>query len=223
MEQTTFDYTPYEIEPGVILVDKPKGISSFDCIRILRKKLNIRKMGHAGTLDPNASGLMIIALEKATKRLAHFLKLSKVYEAEIVLGITTDSGDTTGNVLETTQVPSEITEEVVRKAIASLVGELQLPVPIFSAIKKEGKRLYEYAREGVVVEVPMKTMVVHEASIETIELPRITVRFSVASGVYIRSLAVALGQQLKTGATLAGLRRTKIDKWSVDKALKLER
>lgn len=222
MEQIAFDYTPYEIEPGVILVDKPKGKSSFDCIRILRKKLNIRKMGHAGTLDPHATGLMIIALGAATKRLSHFIKLSKTYEAEILLGTTTDSGDITGTVINTTEVSSTLTEQKVSENVAGLVGENHLPVPVFSAIKKEGKRLYELARQGVEVEVPIKTMIVHDAQVVSVKLPLVTVRFDVASGVYIRSLAVELGHRLGCGGTLANLRRTRVDQWSVDKALKLE-
>ncbi len=149
----------------ILLIDKPKGITSFDCIRILRKELGIRKIGHAGTLDPMATGLMIIGVGEGTKNLGQYLKLPKTYEAEILLGIHTDTGDTTGRELPISndQFPnndliSEISKEEIKKTLQSMVGKLELPVPAYSAIKQGGEALYKKARRGEVVDTPIKTM-----------------------------------------------------------------
>ncbi len=153
---------------NILLVDKPKGITSFDCIRILRKKLNIRKMGHAGTLDPMATGLMIIGVGDGTKKLHEFLKLDKAYEAEILLGVKTDTGDITGKILEELPISnsqfsnndsiSKISNEEMEKILQTMIGKLELPVPAYSAIKRGGEALYKKARRGEVVDTPIKTM-----------------------------------------------------------------
>ncbi len=215
------DPKKYEISPNVIIVDKPLGITSFDVIRKLRRLLNIRKMGHAGTLDPRASGLMIIALNEATKKLTEYLKLQKEYEAEVLLGTSTDSGDLDGKVLEKLDVLPEINEKKIREVIGGLVGINELPVSIYSALKKNGRPLYDYARKGEAVEVPIKKMEVLEAEILEIKLPIIKIRFKVASGTYIRSLAEEIGKRLDVPATLGGLRRTKIADWKVEDAMSI--
>ena len=143
----------------ILLIDKPSGITSFDCIRILRKKLGIRKMGHAGTLDPMATGLMIIGVGDGTKKLQEFLKLDKTYEAEILLGVQTDTGDITGKVLKELGIKNyELSEEKIKKVLQGMVAKLELPVPAYSAIKRGGEALYKKARRGEVVDVPIKTM-----------------------------------------------------------------
>src|SRR3989344_3968101 len=119
----------------ILLVDKPQGITSFDCIRILRRKLGVRKMGHAGTLDPMATGLMIIGVGEGTKKLQDFLKLDKTYEAEILLGVSTDTGDITGKILKKVGMMNyELREEGIKEILRGMVGKLQLPVPAYSAI-----------------------------------------------------------------------------------------
>src|SRR3989338_1548522 len=143
----------------ILLIDKPAGITSFDCIRILRKKLGIRKMGHAGTLDPMATGLMIIGVGEGTKKLQDFLKLNKTYEAEILLGIKTDTGDITGRVLEESKVNGQLADVTkLSEVLAGMVGKLELPVPAYSAIKQGGEALYKKARRGETVDAPIKTM-----------------------------------------------------------------
>ncbi len=159
----------------ILLIDKPKGITSFDCIRILRKKLGIRKMGHAGTLDPMATGLMIIGVGEGTKMLGQYLKLPKTYEAELLLGVHTDTGDITGRELPISppalelrragnnQFPnsnqiSKISDEEIRKVLNEMVGKIELPVPAYSAIKRGGEALYKKARRGEIVDAPIKTM-----------------------------------------------------------------
>ncbi|HBV00847.1 MAG TPA: hypothetical protein DEF00_00435 [Candidatus Taylorbacteria bacterium] len=146
----------------ILLVDKPQGITSFDCIRILRRKLGVRKMGHAGTLDPMATGLMIIGVGEGTKKLQDFLKLDKTYKAEILLGVSTDTGDITGKILkELGSMNYELwkgKEAEIKKILEGMVGKLSLPVPAYSAIKRGGEPLYKKARRGEKVEPPVKIM-----------------------------------------------------------------
>lgn len=214
-----------KLPDNIILVDKPKGITSFDVIRRLRKELGIRKMGHAGTLDPLASGLMIIGVNEGTKRMEEFLKLPKSYEAEILLGTQTDSGDLEGEVIESVVI-HEIEEDYIREAINNFVGVYELPVPKYSAIKRGGKPLYEYARKGIDIEVPVKSMEILESKFisvsEMVEGYVIKATFDVASGTYIRSLVEYLGRFFEVPATLANLRRTRIGEFDLKQARKLK-
>ncbi len=204
-----------EIEPGILLADKPKGISSYDVIRVLQRKLNLKKVGHAGTLDPNATGLMILACGPATKRLGEFLKLPKTYEAEIVFGIETDTGDIVGNIVREKK-DFTLEETALREAVAKIVGKNILPVPAYSAIKIAGKSLYKHTLAGTEIAKPEREMVVNEAEILSITKAGATVRFAVESGTYIRSLVEAIGKSVGIPATLANLRRTVIGKFSLE-------
>jgi tRNA pseudouridine55 synthase len=208
----------------IILADKAKGITSFDVIRILRRKLNIKKMGHAGTLDPMATGLMIIGVNKGTKKLNDYLKLDKTYDAEILLGTQTDSGDMDGEILQEIELTG-INEDDVKNVIESLKGTLSLPVPRFSAIKRQGKKLYEMARKGEEFEVPVREMVIHNATFKELVKTEgkfiIKASFDVASGTYIRSLAEETGRKLSVPATLCGLRRMTIGDFKVEDAIEV--
>lgn len=214
-----------KLPENIILVDKPKGITSFDVIRILRKELGIKKMGHAGTLDPLATGLMIVGINDGTKMMEQFLKLDKSYEAEILFGTKTDTGDLEGTVIEMREVV-DVEEDYVKEVIKNFKGTFDIAVPKYSAIKKDGKALYEYAREDVEVEVPVKSMKVYESEFKGLEKLEegylLKVNFSVASGVYIRSLVEYLGNFLDVPTTLANLRRTKIGDYSLEGAKKLD-
>lgn len=213
------------MEEDIILIDKPSGMTSFDVIRELRKKLDIRKLGHAGTLDPLATGLLIIGVGEGTKKMGEFLKLPKSYEAEILLGVKTDTGDTDGKVLEEREVHG-IDEGKIKKELASLIGENKLPVPVYSAVKQGGKPLYVRARRGERVDPPVKTMVVHDAQLVDVKEKSgkmfLTTFFNVESGVYIRSLAEAFGERLGVPTTISALRRTRIGKYTIESAKKLE-
>jgi tRNA pseudouridine55 synthase len=202
---------------AILFIDKPQGITSYDVIRRLQKEMGKIKMGHAGTLDPMATGLLIVATESDTKKLSQFLKLSKVYEAEITLGKKTDTGDIEGEIIEEKPIPT-LTKDIVMDIVKKMIGVLELAVPIYSAIKKEGKPLYEYAREGHTVELPIKKMEVISANVMEFEIPVIRIRFNVGSGTYIRTLAEELGQRLGTVATLSALRRISIGEYKIDGA-----
>lgn len=218
-----------KIPEDILLIDKPIGITSFDVIRQLRKRLHIKKMGHAGTLDPLASGLMIIGVDTGTKKLTEFIKLPKEYIAEIRVGERRTTGDMDGTVLETADVP-ELDERGITKVLENMIGTLTLPVSAYSAIKKGGVPMYKRARKaeklGEIIEhTPERNMEVIEAEYLSHEcLPAnetqtgrcvVHVRFSVGSGTYIRSLAEEFGKRLGYPATVQNLRRTKIGTFSI--------
>jgi tRNA pseudouridine55 synthase len=213
----------------LLLIDKPKGITSFDVIRRLRRELGIKKMGHAGTLDPLASGLMLIGVGEGTKQLTGLIKQDKEYVAEVLLGERRSTGDMEGEILEELDVLF-IDEEEVRDVLTSMHGTLYLPVSAYSAIKKDGVPMYKHARKAektgkTIHDVPMRTMQVHEAELLAIEQKEnravLTVRFSVGSGTYIRSLAEEIGKRMGCPATLQNLRRTKVGTFDVEDARQL--
>lgn len=203
-----------------MLVDKPKGISSFSVVYQVRKKLGVKKVGHAGTLDPRATGLLILGIGAGTKKLHEYLKLPKVYEAHILLGKRTDTGDLDGEVVEEKPV-STLSREYIEKILKSMEGELELAVPFYSAIKREGRPLYAYARKGIEVELPIKTMLVSDTKLLDFQGDTLHVHFAVGSGTYIRSLSEELGRRLSTVATLADLRRISIGDFKIENASQL--
>lgn len=204
----------------ILLVDKPEGISSFDVIRRLRRILGIKKMGHAGTLDPLASGLMILGVNKGTKKLTQLTGLDKTYSVVAKLGARTLTGDREGEVIEYKDA-SNLTVEEIQVAVKELVGDLELPVPIFSAVKRGGEALYKKARRGDDIEVPIRIMKVHSLVIngdieykdKTIMVP---LEMRVASGVYVRSVVEALGARLSVPAMTHFLRRTSIGDFTLE-------
>ncbi len=213
----------------LLLIDKPKGITSFDVIRRLRRELGIKKMGHAGTLDPLASGLMILGVNEGTKKLANLIKLDKEYVAEVLIGERRTTGDMEGDIVDEADV-EELDEEEVKYILSTMLGTLFLPVSIYSAIKKDGVPMYKRARKAektgeTVDDIPMRTMQVHEAELLKIEQRTnrcvLTVRFFVGSGTYIRSLGEELGKRLGYPATLEDLRRTKVGEFDVKDAREL--
>lgn len=215
-----------ETPEDILLIDKPRGITSFDVIRRLRRELGIKKMGHGGTLDPLATGLMIIGIEKGTKKLNEYLKLPKEYVAEIRIGERRSTGDLEGAVLESKEVET-MDEVIIQNVIEGMIGTQSLPVSAYSAIKKDGVPMYKRARKAeksgeVIEDVPLRDMEVTEAELLTIEYVDsfcvLTVRFYVGSGTYIRSLAEEVGKRLGYPATLQNLRRTKIGEFDISDA-----
>ena len=211
----------------LLLIDKPLGITSFDVIRRLRRILNIKKMGHAGTLDPLATGLMIIGVGAGTKKLTGLVKLDKEYIAEVRIGESRSTGDLEGEVLEE-KIVKGLTLEMLETALATMVGTLTRPVSSYSAIKIDGLEMYKRARKAeksgeVVTEVPIREMRVDAAELLQFKIcgnqAVAAVRFSVGSGTYIRSLAEELGRLLEYPATLQALRRTKVGEFSIEDAL----
>lgn len=212
--------------PEILLIDKPAGMTSFDVIRRLRKIHNIRKMGHAGTLDPLATGLMIIGVGQGTKKLNDYIKLDKEYVAEVLIGERRSTGDMEGKVLEEAAVPV-LSREVVTPHLSEMTGTLTLPVSAYSAIKKDGVPMYKRARNAEktgeeILEIPVRDMKVYEAELLDLACGEgkcvAKIRFFVGSGTYIRSLAEELGKRLGYPATLKSLRRTKIGDFDIKDA-----
>lgn len=208
----------------VLLVDKPGGMTSFDVIRKLRIQLGIKKMGHAGTLDPFATGLMLIGYEEGTKELTALTKQDKTYIAHIQFGVQTDTGDYTGKTLLRSDVVT-LHEVDVRERLSLLIGTHEYIPPKYSAIKISGKKLYEYARKGKEVEIPSRSMTVYEAQLINFEKINgyyvAEVLCKVASGTYIRTIGEELGKSLGYPACLIALRRVSIGSYSIDNAVKL--
>lgn len=217
--------TAEEFKTGqILLVDKPLTWSSFAAVNklrwVIRKAFDIKKIkvGHAGTLDPLATGLLIICTGKFTKRLSEFQGQPKEYTGEITLGATTPSYDLE-TAVDATFETAHITSDLIHETLPQFIGDIDQFPPVFSALKKEGKRLYEYARKGEAVEIPSRTINISEFEITKINLPKIEFRVVCSKGTYIRSLAYDFGKALNSGGHLSALRRTKIGNFSVDDAI----
>ncbi len=203
----------------IIFVDKPSGMSSFGAVARVRRILSQReghkvKVGHTGTLDPFATGLLIMLAGKATKKAPELTKKDKVYEATIRLGATSTTGDPEGEIVETsTTLP---TREEIEAVLPQFRGDIQQTPPAFSAIKVNGQRAYKLARAGKDVEIPSRTVTIYELEIIDYEKPFLKIRTHVSSGTYIRTLAEDLGKALGCGAYCAELRRTKIADYDIN-------
>jgi tRNA pseudouridine55 synthase len=211
---------PKEME-GILLVDKPGDHTSHDVVARLRGKLRMKRIGHAGTLDPMATGLLIILVGKATRVSQYLTSLDKEYEGTIELGKVTDTQDADGEMLETRPVP-ELTEADVAAAIRTFHGDQYQTPPMYSAIKIDGVPLYKSARKGEEVEREPRFIRVMGWEITRFGLPQFDFRMRVTKGTYVRTLAHDLGQKLGCGAHLAALRRTASDKFHVSQALTLD-
>lgn len=213
-------------EDDVLLVDKPAGITSFGVVARIRRKLSEQlgkkaKVGHTGTLDPFATGLMIIVTGKECRNAMQYSKLDKEYEATIRLGQTSTTGDPEGELTDvSTLVPSQ---ESVEAALGQFVGEITQRPPIYSAIKINGRRAYDLARKGEVVEMPERQVTVYSLELLDYTYPEVRIRVHVSSGTYIRTLAEDIGAMLGTGAYCSELRRTRVGEWDLTSALVIVR
>ena len=206
---------------AVILLNKPAGMTSFDAVAKCRRIFHERKIGHTGTLDPEASGLMIILLGKYTKLLPYCVKNHKAYQATLKLGEMTDTEDIWGTIINT-KTPSIHTEAEIDNAVQSLTGDILQVPPMYSALKKDGKKLYEYARQGI--EIEREARPVHISSLEVEKIDEINYRMNavVSSGTYIRTLITDFGKQLDELAIMSSLVRTKIEHLSLKDACTFE-
>lgn len=206
---------------GIILIDKPEGLTSYQVVATLKKVAGIRKIGHSGTLDPFACGLMILAVSReATKKLSLFLKLDKEYIATLKLGFVSDTLDREGKISkrEIKEVPSK---KEVEKTLSDFVGEIEQTPPIFSAKKIEGKRAYYLARQGKKVNLKPQKVKIKKLRLLEYRFPSLKIKVNCSSGTYIRSLASDIGEKLGCGAYLEKLVRTKIGPFSLSEAAPL--
>lgn len=205
---------------GVINIYKIKGFTSHDVVAKLRGILRQKKIGHTGTLDPDATGVLPVCLGNATKLCDMLTEKEKEYIAKVQLGVMTDTQDMTGTVLETSEV--NVDEETVRKALASFVGLYEQIPPMYSALKVNGKKLYELAREGKEVERKARPVTIKEIEVLEMNLPTLTIRVKCSKGTYIRTLCHDLGIKLGCGAAMAELERTQSGQFTLETALSLE-
>jgi tRNA pseudouridine55 synthase len=208
------------VTSGLILIDKPAGLTSFAVVRRVREALKVKKVGHLGTLDPFATGLLPLALGEATKLVQFLLDEPKTYLATLKLGVETDTQDLTGQVTgESDYLPS--VEEVFHIA-GSFWGEIDQVPPMYSAVHHQGERLYKLARRGETVEAPPRKVVIHRLEIKEVAVPRVTLEVECSKGTYIRTLAHDLGRALGCGAHLVGLTRLAVGPFRLEEALPLD-
>lgn len=206
---------------GILLIDKPQGITSHDVVDRVRRKLKMKKVGHAGTLDPNATGLLIILVGRATKVSQYLMSLDKEYQGEMKLGETTDSYDCEGTVTGTNEVPA-LSEDEIKKVFGEFSGDQYQTPPMFSAKKIDGVPLYKLARKGKEIEREPRFIRINELSLVEMELPMVQFFVSCSKGTYIRTLAHDIGQKLGCGAHLTDLRRMATDRFDIDDSVRLE-
>lgn len=205
---------------GLLIFDKDKGITSHDLVYKVRKKLGIKKVGHTGTLDPMATGVLVISIGKATKTSDYILSSNKEYEARIKLGLLTDSFDITGEILKEEKV--DISEEEIKNVLKKFTGKISQKPPIYSALKVNGKKLYEYAREGKEVEIKNREVEIFSNTLLDFNgKDEFLIRASVSKGTYIRSLAKDIGEALGSYGTLTELRRVRTGNFKIEDAVKV--
>lgn len=210
---------------GIVLIDKPAQMTSFGVVARVRRVLTTQagkkvKVGHTGTLDPFATGLMILVVGKECKNAGNYSKLDKVYEATIRLGQTSSTGDPEGELTDISDIRP--TSERVETVLMQFIGEIQQTPPAFSAIKVDGQRAYKLARAGETVEIPARTITIYALELLDYSYPNVKIRTHVSSGTYIRTLAEDIGTALDTGAYCSELRRISISKWTVNEAQTLQ-
>lgn len=210
---------------GILLIDKPSEMTSFGVVARVRRRLSEQagkrvKVGHTGTLDPFATGLMIIVAGQYTKRAGEFSKLDKTYEATIILGKSSTTGDPEGEITEVNG--NKPTEAEVKAALAKFTGEITQTPPIYSAIKIDGQRAYNLARKGEKVEMPKRNVKIYSLELVDYKYPELKIRTHVSSGTYIRTLAEDIGKELKTAAYTSELRRTTVGEYKIEDARVLD-
>jgi tRNA pseudouridine55 synthase len=217
----------YFKEGATLCFDKPLEWTSFQLVNkvrwLIKRKYKLKKIkvGHAGTLDPLATGLVIICTGKSTKTIPRLMGQTKVYTGQMTLGATRPSYDMETEIDQSFPV-DHITEEDIRLKTKDFSGKILQQPPVFSALKKEGRRLYDYARKGEKVDIPKREVEIHDFKITRIDLPKIEFEVTCSKGTYIRSLAHDFGKALDSGAYLSGLRRTQIGNYDIEKALNVE-
>jgi tRNA pseudouridine55 synthase len=206
---------------GVLIIDKPLGLVSMRAVERVRRLSRVKRAGHAGTLDPAASGVLPVCLGKATRLASLLMGEDKEYLATVRLGLETDTYDLDGKVLRETEVPS-LTEAELALILGRFRGTIRQRPPAYSAIRKDGERLYDKARRGEQVEAPEREVVIYELELRSMELPFLELRVRCGKGTYIRSLAMDLGAALGCGGCLSALRRTRVGALTLERAVTLE-
>ena len=209
------------VDPGLVVVDKAPGMTSHDVVARVRRLAGTRKVGHAGTLDPMATGVLVLGVDRATRLLGHLMLTEKAYDATIRLGVATTTDDAEGEVVST-HATDGVPEDVVRAELARFVGDIEQVPTAVSAIKVDGQRAYARVRAGEQVELKARPVTIHELVVHEVALPDVRISVRCSSGTYIRAIARDLGVALGTGGHLAALRRTAVGSFDLSAARTLE-
>ncbi len=206
---------------GILIIDKPRGLTSHDVVDQVRKILKIRCVGHSGTLDPLASGVLVILIGRATKLFTRFLNFDKEYTATLTLGKITDTGDAYGRVLEEVSVPA-INEEKIREVFKGFIGEIQQIPPMVSAIRYRGRRLYQFARKGI--EIPRQPRKVAIRELKLLELSFLEIKFYIkcSTGTYIRQLGSDIARRLGSGGYISEIQRLSVGPYHIKNAINID-
>ncbi|MBL7197847.1 MAG: tRNA pseudouridine(55) synthase TruB [Candidatus Omnitrophica bacterium] len=207
---------------GIVIIDKPSGITSFDVVKKIRNKFKIKKVGHCGTLDPLATGLLVILLGKDTKLFSEFSTFDKSYKATLELGLSTSTGDCLGDVLERRKVEN-ITISDIENVFKDFIGEIIQVPPMFSALKYHGKKLYELARLGLEVPRKHRLVKIYDLKICDFRLPHVDFYVHCSKGTYIRTLAQDIGKRVGYGACIINIRRTSLGPFDIQDAITIDR
>lgn len=208
---------------GILIINKPQGFTSQDVVSKVKKILNIKKAGHTGTLDPLATGVLPVLLGNYTKLSKYLIEHDKIYRAKVKLGEKKDTGDSEGNTIELQEVDiNKLSEENVRKVLESFLGKQKQIPPVYSAIKVNGKKLYEYAREGIDVKVEPRDIEIYDIKLLNINNLEIEFEVKCSKGTYIRTLCEDIAQRLKTIGYMSSLNRILVDKFSIDDSIDFE-
>ncbi len=205
---------------GILLVDKPSGMTSHDVVDVIRKRFGFKKVGHAGTLDPMATGLLVVLIGKATKKSRNFTDDDKTYTATLVLGITTDTGDADGKILK--EESCDIEHEKISGVLEQFKGEIEQIPPMFSAKKHKGKKLYEYARRGIEIKREPRKVIIKKLEVLEFREKQVSLEIDCSKGTYIRQLAMDIGKALGSGAHISSLRRIKSGQFRIDESIKFD-
>jgi tRNA pseudouridine55 synthase len=205
---------------GIVVIDKPSGKTSHDVVEDVKKALSVKKAGHAGTLDPMATGVLPVCLEEATKLVQFLSTDTKDYKATMLLGVKTDTQDIEGKIISRDE--RHVIHEDIEDIFYRFVGEMEQVPPRYSAVKYRGKSLYKWARQGIAIEPPRRIIEIYDIRIDEVKLPYVTFRVSCSKGTYVRSLCSDIGEMLGCGACLASLRRTRSGRFFEDSAISLD-
>jgi len=208
---------------GILIVNKPRGMTSHDVVDFVRRRFHLKKVGHAGTLDPLATGVLVMLVGKATKLSNTLMGQDKEYEVEMTLGCRTDTGDADGKVIAEGADISQVSEDAVRRALKKFVGSIEQVPPMTSAIKYKGKKLYELARKGIEVKRAARQITIAALELVSIKPPHVTLRVRCSKGTYVRVLCDEIGLELGCGGYVSSIQRLKSGDFSLADAVTLER
>lgn len=209
------------MKEGILVIDKPAGLTSHDIVELIRRKFNTERVGHSGTLDPVATGVLVLLVGRATKLFTKFVYFDKEYEATLRLGIVTSTGDSQGRVIAEKDI-EHITQDRVKEVFARFTGEREQVPPMVSAIKHKGKRLYELARQGIEVERKARRIKIYDLTITRMSLPEIDFYVKCSKGTYIRRLGEEIGEELGVGGFISRIRRISLGPYHIRDAVKIE-